>query len=128
MRDNYYIEQLQRIQESEINFQISTFWDTGFTIKLGDEQNGIKAETTFVTLSTAEEWLILRVMEHFPDSVYAKIRATMINKIRTGLVDTEKITNYWLNLYIAGYEKRYPDLYTKLKGEIENPELPESIK
>lgn len=35
----------QDIYDSEINIRISTFWDGGYDLKLGDYMNGYKAET-----------------------------------------------------------------------------------
>ncbi len=34
------MDQFQALYDSKINFTISTFWDGGFTWKLGDELNG----------------------------------------------------------------------------------------
>jgi hypothetical protein len=36
--------ELQRIYDSEINAEISWFWDGGFTVRLGDKMNGFLAE------------------------------------------------------------------------------------
>jgi hypothetical protein len=35
---------LQRLYDSEINFELSCFWDGGFIWKLGDSANGYAAE------------------------------------------------------------------------------------
>lgn len=63
--------ELQKIYDSEINFSISTFWDDGITVKLGDEMNGFIAETTKDTFVEAIAWLIQQVVEKYPKSVYA---------------------------------------------------------
>jgi hypothetical protein len=34
--------ELQKIYDSEINVEISWFWDSGITIKLGDPMNGYR--------------------------------------------------------------------------------------
>lgn len=47
----------QQLYDREINFSISTFWDGGFTVKIGDELNGFRAETTVATYAEALEWL-----------------------------------------------------------------------
>jgi hypothetical protein len=31
---------LQRLYDSEINFEVSCFWDAGFDVRLGDAVNG----------------------------------------------------------------------------------------
>jgi len=36
--------ELQRIYDSEINAEITWFWDGGFTVRLGDKMNGFLAE------------------------------------------------------------------------------------
>ncbi|XUM19807.1 hypothetical protein ACRAVF_19265 [Bradyrhizobium oligotrophicum S58] len=61
----------QRLYDSEINFTISTFWDGGFDVKLGDTMNGFKAETTVSTYSEALSWLHDAAMSNYPDSLYA---------------------------------------------------------
>ncbi len=33
-------EVLQEIYNAEINLSLSSFWDAGFTVKIGDESNG----------------------------------------------------------------------------------------
>jgi len=33
---------IDALYDSEINCSVSTFWDGGFTMKLGDEMNGFK--------------------------------------------------------------------------------------
>jgi hypothetical protein len=35
---------MQRLYDSEINATMSSFWDDGFYVKLGDEMNGFRAE------------------------------------------------------------------------------------
>ncbi len=65
------IPTLQAIQDSEINFQILTFWDSGFTIQLGDHVNGIVAEIDFEQLQDGVNWLVGAVLEHFPKSKFA---------------------------------------------------------
>jgi hypothetical protein len=41
------VKALQRLYETETNINISSFWDSGWTVKLGDELNGYVAERTF---------------------------------------------------------------------------------
>jgi hypothetical protein len=47
----------QQLYDREINFSISCFWDGGFTVKIGDELNGFRAETTVATYAEALQWL-----------------------------------------------------------------------
>ena len=61
----------ERLYVSEINFQISTFYDAGYEVKLGDEMNGFKAETQVSTWKEVETWLDTESRRHFPKSVYA---------------------------------------------------------
>lgn len=79
---------LARLYRSEINCSISTEWDGGWDVKLGDEMNGWKAETTIdcptadvsrhrtvedVAAGIAEvaRWLDAQARQHFPLSEYA---------------------------------------------------------
>jgi hypothetical protein len=48
--------ELQRIYDSEINTRIFWFWDSGFTIQLGDQMNGYLAVET---VASAAEILAL---------------------------------------------------------------------
>lgn len=66
------MNELQKIYDSEINFKISTFWDGGFDIALGDELNGIEAKTTVDVADDIVPWLKENFLEHFPNSEYAK--------------------------------------------------------
>lgn len=63
---------LQRLYDSEINFEIAAFYDGGFAVKLGDPHNGYDAETTVKTWFEAELWLTQWAMRLFPDSEFAK--------------------------------------------------------
>jgi hypothetical protein len=48
---------LQRLYNSEINFEISAFYEDDFLVKLGDELNGYQAEGRCRTWADVEEWL-----------------------------------------------------------------------
>ena len=65
---------MQRLYDSEINCKISTFYDDGFKVQLGDDMNGIKATATMRTWADVEEWLDGMARVHFPLSVYARTR------------------------------------------------------
>jgi hypothetical protein len=61
----------ERLYDSEINCSVSSFcWD-GFTVMLGDEMNGFKAQTTVDTWAEVEPWLEAQALVHFPNSAFA---------------------------------------------------------
>jgi hypothetical protein len=64
---------LQDLYHSEINFSISTFWDGGFDVKLGDPTNGFLAETNVDRWGQVEPWLMQAAVEHFPGSLFAQM-------------------------------------------------------
>lgn len=64
---------LQDLYHSEINFSVSTFWDGGFDVELGDASNGIKAASNFDRWGQVEPWLTAQAIEHFPDSLFARM-------------------------------------------------------
>lgn len=67
---------LQMIQASEINYQISCFYDCGFTVKIGDEVNGfVYVSGLCETFLEAAEHLIEQVLIHYPASDFAEIIA-----------------------------------------------------
>lgn len=67
---------IRALYASEINCRISTFWDAGITVELGDEANGFRESATFDIgeMDKAALWLDERVRAHYPHSVYAKPR------------------------------------------------------
>jgi hypothetical protein len=66
---------LDALYDSEINATVSSFWDGGFTVKLGDDMNGFVAEAEFKTFAEAEVWLIGAACKHYPNSVFASAGA-----------------------------------------------------
>jgi hypothetical protein len=64
-------EVLDKLYDSEINFEVSAFWDNGIDVKLGDEMNGYAAESSVRTSEEAAEWLDQQARLHFPASKYA---------------------------------------------------------
>ena len=64
--------ELQKIYDSEINVEISWFWDSGVTIKLGDPLNGYRAQTEVGTMAGILPWLQRAIAKHYPDSTYIK--------------------------------------------------------
>ena len=61
---------MQALYDSEINCEVSTFWDGGFTVRLGDAMNGFVAETEAYSAAEAAEWLDKAARQHFPGSTY----------------------------------------------------------
>jgi hypothetical protein len=49
---------LTKLYEAEINCQISSFFDEGWTVKIGDPLNGFKAQAEFRDLKEAADWLL----------------------------------------------------------------------
>lgn len=62
---------IEALYDSEINCSVSTFWDSGITVQLGDEMNGFVTEKECRTASEAAEFLDRAAREHFPESAYA---------------------------------------------------------
>jgi hypothetical protein len=63
---------MQRLYDSEINAWITSFWDDGFYVRLGDEMNGFRAEGHCMTWNEVERWLDEQARIYYPDSVYAR--------------------------------------------------------
>jgi hypothetical protein len=57
---------MQRLHDREINSSISSFYDSRWTAKLGDEINGWKAEETLNSFEEAEAWLEAKARELYP--------------------------------------------------------------
>ena len=54
----------QALYNSGINYEISTFWDSGFEWKLGDHMNGYKAEGNADTHVLALHQLARAALQH----------------------------------------------------------------
>jgi hypothetical protein len=68
---------LQMLYDSEINFQISCFWDAQIDWKLGDAMTGYPAQGKAETVAKAIEALKEAAVYHFPESQFTQqIRAT----------------------------------------------------
>ena len=61
---------LQRLYDSEINVTVSSFYEDGFYVKLGDEMNGFVAEGRCHTWADVEEWLTAMARIHYPTSAF----------------------------------------------------------
>ncbi len=65
----------QALHDSEINFSLSCFWDNQWTVKIGDEMNGFKAEGNCFSFSESLAWLDTTARRLYPNSGYAKLPA-----------------------------------------------------
>lgn len=64
---------LTKLYASEINVSVSSFWDRGWTIQLGDIGNGLKASSDFDNehLDQAVRWLAEVAFQYYPNSNFA---------------------------------------------------------
>lgn len=62
---------LQKLYDSEINFEISCFWDGGFDWKLGDHMNGYKVYGNGDTFTDAVLDLCEAARKYYPESAFA---------------------------------------------------------
>lgn len=49
--------QLKRLYDLEINVRLSSFWDGGWTVEIGDEMNGFTETAGSLTLDEVVGWL-----------------------------------------------------------------------
>lgn len=76
------IETMEALYHSEINCGISSFWDDGFKIWLGDHINGETDYSSFGAdeLDTeASRWLHEVALKRYPQSDYAKSQMLKID-------------------------------------------------
>jgi hypothetical protein len=66
------VSMFQQLYDSEINFSISCFWDSGFHVRLGDDVNGFVSEARVEMWDEIEPWLRAEAMLHYPESRVAK--------------------------------------------------------
>ena len=63
---------MQALYDSQINCEVFTFWDNGFSVRLGDFMKGFDAETLVDTSGEAAIWLDKMARETYPTSSYAQ--------------------------------------------------------
>jgi hypothetical protein len=63
--------ELQKIYDSEINVRISSFWDCGIEVRLGDEMNGFQAAETVKSVADILPWVQEAIAHFYPESIYA---------------------------------------------------------
>ena len=63
---------ISALHDSEINGEVSWFFDGVWRVKLGDQSNGYDAEAVVTGPDEAAEWLRETASKLFPDSAFAK--------------------------------------------------------
>ena len=98
---------IDALYDSEINCSVSTFWDGGFTVKLGDEMKGFLAERDCKTSHEAAEYLDQAAREHYPESTYA------LGKDASMACPNGKIllTNLSERGYVCGLPRMFPMIH-----------------
>ena len=67
MADPHSLEAvLMWLYRNEINASVSSFWDSGFSVMLGDDRNGYVDQASFYDLAEAACWLRRKAFEHYP--------------------------------------------------------------
>ena len=66
---------IDALYDSKINCSISSFWDGGLLVRLGDEMNAFRVETACSNASEAAAFLDRAARREYPDSNYAVRRA-----------------------------------------------------
>ena len=63
---------LKDLYDSEINFELSTFWDGGYTLKIFGVSGSFQRTTEGLTLKEVPIEIVRMVVMHYPDSDFAK--------------------------------------------------------
>jgi len=63
---------LHDLYDSEINISISSDWDCGHCVQLGDMRNGFKVSSSFIDSPNVAQELIRMAIEHYPESEFSK--------------------------------------------------------
>ena len=61
------------LHDSEINGEVSWFFDGTWRVKLGDPDNGYDAETVVASIEDAVEWLRANAIRRYPHSQFARL-------------------------------------------------------
>ena len=57
----------EKLYAAEINIEISSFWDAGFAVRIGDHMNGYKAVTDGLSWREVEPWLESQARALYPE-------------------------------------------------------------
>lgn len=79
------VRELERIGRSEINFEISYFYDDMWTFRLGDDLNGFTYEEGFKSFQAGLNELIRKIIIQFPNSEYIKMLKKRCDSVFHGL-------------------------------------------
>jgi len=63
---------LQDLYDSEINFEMSWFWDGGMDLSLGDKINGYAGHYNTRSLAEGIKWLKETACREYPDSTFSR--------------------------------------------------------
>lgn len=61
------------LHDSEINGEVSWFFDRVWQVRLGDPQNGYDAGAVVASIEEVEEWLRANAVRLYPDSEFARL-------------------------------------------------------
>ncbi len=61
------------LHDSEINGEVSWFFDNTWAVKLGDPANGYVAEAVVASAEEAAEWLRANAVRRYPLSQFARL-------------------------------------------------------
>jgi hypothetical protein len=61
------------LHDSEINGEVSWFYDGTWRVKLGDEMNGFDAEGVVASPQEAAEWLRANAVRRYPASAFSRL-------------------------------------------------------
>ena len=91
---------IDALYQSEINCSVETFWDGGLTVKLGDDLNGVVAETECNTSFEAAQFLDRSAGSTFrlrttPLSIDTKTTKSSYNRVRGLVVRRGSTSTYW---------------------------------
>lgn len=62
---------IEALHDSEINGEVSWFFDNTWRVKLGDRDNGYVAEAIVASAEEAAEWLRANAVRRYPQSRFA---------------------------------------------------------
>lgn len=66
-------KELKRLYDSEINVEISCFWDGGWYVRLGDEMNGYKEpKWDYCEIYEIKSAIRELALKHYPNSTYSE--------------------------------------------------------
>ncbi|MGE0290510.1 MAG: hypothetical protein AB7I42_29565 [Bradyrhizobium sp.] len=60
---------LKALYDAEINVEMVSFWDSGWTVRMGDKRNGFRSQKTFEGRNSLEDigpWLLSEAARLYP--------------------------------------------------------------